>query len=154
MFSHLIGTDIKNVTDSSGFELGKEIAKATEEGHWVEYLWPHPFTLQEVPKVAYAVRHKGLLFASGYYPEVEDPRAYTQQFVADAVARYERDGREATIAHYNSPESIDGQWLLLMVNERDGTILANALSPQSVGTVIPGIAGTRSYRGRDVVPAL
>ena len=140
LFSHLIGTDIKNVTDSSGFELGKEIAKATEEGHWVEYLWPHPFTLQEVPKVAYAVRHKGLLFASGYYPEVEDPRAYTQQFVADAVARYERDGREATIAYYNSPESIDGQWLLLMVNERDGAILANALSPQSVGTAIPGIA--------------
>ena len=73
LFSNLIGTDIKNVTDSSGFELGKEIAKATEAGHWVEYLWPHPFTLQEVPKVAYVVRHKGLLFASGYYPEVEDP---------------------------------------------------------------------------------
>ncbi len=140
LFSHLIGTDIKNVTDSSGFELGKEIAKATEEGHWVEYLWPHPFTLQEVPKVAYVARHKGLLFASGYYPEVEDPRAYTQQFVADAVARYKRDGREATIAYYNSPESIDGQWLLLMVNERDGAILANALTPQSVGTVIPGIS--------------
>ncbi len=140
LFSNLIGTDIKNVTDSSGFELGKEIAKATEAGHWVEYLWPHPFTLQEVPKVAYVVRHKGLLFASGYYPEAEDPRAYTQQFVADAVARYKRDGREATIAYYNSPASIDGQWDLSMVNEEDGMILANAVFPQRVGTIIPGVA--------------
>ena len=139
LFPRLIGTDIKDVKDSSGFELGKEIAAATEEGRWVEYLWPHPFTLQEVPKVAYAVRHKGLLFASGYYPAVEDPRAYTQQFVADAVARYKRDGRESTIAYYNSQESIDGQWLLSMVNEQDGTILANAFAPESVGTIIPGV---------------
>ena len=139
LFSRLIGTDIKDVTDSSGFELGKEIAKATEEGIWVEYLWPHPFTLQEVPKIAYVVRHKGMLFASGYYPEVEDPRAYTQQFVATAIARYKRDGREATIAYYNSPESIDGQWDLLMVNEEDGVLLANAVFPQRVGAVIPGI---------------
>ncbi len=143
LFSRLIGTDIKNLatTDSEGNPLGESLAAARdgEEGVWVEYLWPHPFTLQEVPKVAYAVRHKGLLFASGYYPEVEDPRAYTEQFVADAVARYKRDGREATIAYYNSPESIDGQWLLMMVDEQDGTILANALFPQRVGTAIPGV---------------
>ena len=143
LFSRLIGTDIKNLAtkDSEGNPLGESLAAARdgEEGIWVEYPWPHPFTLQEVPKVAYAVRHKGLLFASGYYPEVEDPRAYTEQFVADAVARYKRDGREATIAYYNSPESVDGQWLLMMVNEQDGTILANAVFPQSVGAVIPGV---------------
>ena len=140
VFSGLIGTDIKDVTDSSGYELGKEIAKANEDGHWVEYLWPHPFTLQEVPKVAYVVRHKGLLFASGYYPEVEDPRAYTEQFVGDAVALYKSDGREAAIAYYNSPESIDGQWDLSMVNAEDGVFLANAIFPQRVGTAIPGFA--------------
>ena len=143
LFSRLIGTDIKNLPtkDSEGNPLGESLAAARdgEEGVWVEYLWPHPFTLQEVPKVAYAVRHKGLLFASGYYPEVEDPRAYTQQFVADAVARYKRDGREATIAYYNSPESIDGQWLLTMASEQDGTILTNALNPHLVGTVVPGV---------------
>ena len=143
LFSRLIGTDIKNLAnkDSEGNPLGESLAAAQdgEEGIWVEYLWPHPFTLQEVPKVAYAVRHKGLLFASGYYPEAEDPRAYTQKFVADAVARYKRDGREATIAYYNSPESIDGQWLLTMASEQDGTILTNALNPNLVGTVVPGV---------------
>ena len=82
LLPRLIGTDIKDVVGSDGFELGKEIAKATEEGIWVEYLWPHPVTLKEVPKVGYAVRHDGLIFASGYYPGVEDPEAYTKDYRA------------------------------------------------------------------------
>ena len=32
VFPRLIGTDIKEVVDSTGYELGKDIAKATEEG--------------------------------------------------------------------------------------------------------------------------
>ena len=43
IFPHLIGTDIKEVVGSDGQELGKEIARATEEGIWVEYLWPIPY---------------------------------------------------------------------------------------------------------------
>ncbi len=66
IFPHLIGTDIKDVVGSDGYELGKEIAKATEEGHWVEYLWPNPVTLREEQKAAWVVRHDGLIFASGY----------------------------------------------------------------------------------------
>ncbi len=42
VFPRLIGTDIKEVVDSTGYELGKDIAKATEEGRRIEYLWPHP----------------------------------------------------------------------------------------------------------------
>ncbi|MXZ02169.1 MAG: hypothetical protein F4Y88_00385, partial [Chloroflexi bacterium] len=38
IFPHLIGTDIKEVVGSDGQELGKEIAEATEDGIWVEYL--------------------------------------------------------------------------------------------------------------------
>ena len=40
----LRGTDINDVVGSDGYELGKELAKATDggEGVWVEYLWPHP----------------------------------------------------------------------------------------------------------------
>ena len=136
----LIGTDLKDVVSSDGQELGKEIAQATAAGIWVEYLWPHPASLEEVPKVAYAVRHDGLIFASGYYPELEDPRAYTQAYVAEAIAYYDANGRDATVAHYNSPASVDGQWVLLLVDEHNA-ILANVLNPSSIGRDVTTIGG-------------
>ena len=117
LLRNLIGKDIKTVQSSDNPNLGKEIAAATEEGIWVDYLWPHPITLQEVPKVAYAKRYDGLVFASGYYPEVADPRAYTQAYVADAIAYYDANGLKATVAYYSSEESIDGQWSLVMGEE-------------------------------------
>ena len=135
LLSDLIGTDIKDVVGSDGYELGKEIAKATEDGIWVEYLWPHPLTLQEVPKVGYAVRHDGLIFASGYYPEVEDPAAYTQAYVADAIAYYNENGLEATVAYYNSSESIDGQWYLTLA-DANNKIIAYAINPGRIGTPV------------------
>ena len=65
----------------------------------MEYLWPHPVTLKEVPKVGYAVRHDGMLFASGYYPQVEDPAAHTKTYVQKAIEYYAVNGLDATIAH-------------------------------------------------------
>ena len=132
IFPHLIGTDIKDVVGADGFALGEEIAKATAEGDWVEYLWPHPSTLLEARKVAYAVRHDGLIFASGYYPVVEDPRAYTVGYVEQALEYYKREGREATVAHYNSAASIDGDWYLVLLDEND-EILTNAVFPNIIG---------------------
>ena len=134
VFPHLIGTDIKGVVDTDGYELGEEIAKSTADGHWVEYLWPHPFTLQDAQKVAYVVRHDGLIFASGYYPE-EEPWVYTQAYVAEAIAYYDREGLEATVAYYNSPESVDGQWFLNMV-DADSTLLTSPLFPNQIGQIV------------------
>ena len=134
VFPHLIGTDIKDVVDTDGYELGEEIAKATADGHWVEYLWPHPFTLQDAQKVAYVVRHDGLIFASGYYPE-EEPWVYTQAYVAEAIAYYDREGLEATVAYYNSPESIDGQWFLT-IGDADSRLLTSPLFPNQIGQII------------------
>ena len=132
LFPQLRGTDIKDVVGSDGYELGKEIAKATEAGHWIEYLWPHPVTLREVPKIAYAIRHDGRIFASGYYPVIDDPEGRTLAYVQEAIDRYERDGLEATVAHYNSPESIDGQWHLILIGEND-TYLVHPLLPGLIG---------------------
>ena len=134
LFPRLIGTDIKNVTDSTGYELGKDIAKATEEGRWIEYLWPHPVTLTEVPKVAFARRHDGYVFASGYYPVPGDPQTYTQGYVQKAIDLYDSDGLDATVAHYNSPESLDNQWYLTLVSVADETALAHGLNPSLSGT--------------------
>ena len=140
----LIGTDIKDVVGSDGYQLGKELAKAVDggEGVWVQYLWPHPVTLQEVPKAGYAVRHDGMLFASGYYVSVEDPAAETQAYVQKAIEYYDANGLNATIAHYNSQESLDGQWSLTLADEND-TIRVAILSPNLVGTDLKDFAAGR-----------
>ena len=133
LLPRLVGTDIKDVVGSDGFELGKELAKAGEgEGVWVEYLWPHPVTLKEVPKVGYAVRRDGMIFASGYYPGVADPAAYTQAYVQNAMDYYDSQGLEATVAHYNSPESIDGSYWLMMVDPQ-GVIIVSGAEQALVG---------------------
>ncbi|MDE2641092.1 MAG: cache domain-containing protein, partial [Chloroflexota bacterium] len=122
IFPHFIGTDIKDVVGSDGQELGKEIALATEDGIWVEYLWPNPVTRVEEPKITWAIRHDGLIFASGYYiagadagaqPWLDaDPREYTVQYVERAIERYERDGLQAMLNFYNSVASFEGEWYL------------------------------------------
>ncbi|MCY4663743.1 MAG: hypothetical protein OXC00_03660, partial [Acidimicrobiaceae bacterium] len=43
-------------------------------------------------------------------PSKAAPAEYTQHVVDNAIARYEAQGLDATLAHYNSPRSVDGQW--------------------------------------------
>ena len=154
IFPHLIGTDIKDVKDSDGYELGKEIAKATQAGHRVEYLWPHPVTRQELPKVAWVVRHGGLIFASGYYTggsedkeppwQNADPREYTVQYVNRAIERYERDGLESMLNYYNSVASFEGQWYLFATDAND-IYHVHPLLPHLIGKDIKTIVGSDGY---------
>ena len=143
LLPRLIGTDIKDVRGSDGYELGAELAKATEEGVWVEYLWPHPVTLKEVPKVSYAVRRDGMLFASGYYVRVEDPAARTVEYVQEAIEYYESNGLEATITRYNSQDSLDGQWGLTLADENDILRVA-PLGKHLLGTSLSDLATHRN----------
>ena len=46
-------------------------------------------------------------------PSKDRPADYTQAFVLQAIERYEETGKEATVAYYNTKESVDGQWLRL-----------------------------------------
>ena len=138
VFPNLIGTDIKALTgkDSEGNPLGESLAKAADggEGTRVEYQWPHPITLVEAPKIAYAVRHNGVLFASGYYPLPEDPRTYTQDYVAEAIAYYENHGLAATVDYYRSKESVaEGVWFLALL-DKDGKFLTHYVNDGLVGT--------------------
>ena len=148
----LIGTDIKDVIGSDGYKLGEELAKATDEGVWVEYLWPHPVTLKEVPKVGYAVRRDGMLFASGYYLQVEDPAAHTKAYVQQAIDYYQTNGLEATIARYNSEESVDGQWGLTLADE-DDILRVVHLTTQLLGTDLKDLATARRAIGEEMAAA-
>ena len=59
-------------------------------------------------------RHRSVLDAISREAE---PGLYTKAFVAEAIRHYNAEGRDATIAHYNSPESMDGEWYLFIINE-------------------------------------
>ncbi len=142
LLPQLIGTDINDVVGSDGYELGKELAKATEEGVWVEYLWPHPVTLKEVPKVGYAVRRDGMLFASGYYVRAEDPAGRTVDYVQEAIDYYEANGLEATVSHYSSEGSFDGQWNLTLADEND-ILLTSPLAQHLVGIDLKNVGAGR-----------
>ena len=145
LLPQLVGTDINDVVGANGYRLGEELAKATEEGVWVEYLWPHPVTLNEVPKISYAVRRDGLLFASGYYERIDDPAAYTIAYVQMAIDYYQANGLDATIALYSNEESIDGQWGLTLADEND-ILRVTPLAPQLAGSSLNDIPAFSSGR--------
>jgi hypothetical protein len=152
LLPRLLGTDIKAVVGSDGYRLGEELAKATDEGVWVEYLWPHPVTLKEVPKVGYAVRRDGMLFASGYYVRVEDPAGRTAAYVQEAIDYYKSNGREATVARYNSPDSLDGQWGLTLADEND-ILLVTPLASHLIGTDLNDLVMPRREIGKEMAAA-
>ena len=55
-------------------------------------------------------------------PPRSAPIEYTKFFVEKAISRYETQGIAATLAYYNRPESIDGQWYVFIVDENDTVI--------------------------------
>ena len=83
-----------------------------------------------------------LLLAAGCGggPSKDEPDAYTKHFVQEALDRYEDDGLQATLDYYNSPESIDGQWYVFIVDEND-LLLAHAAAPQLLGESLVGDVG-------------
>ena len=52
-------------------------------------------------------------------PPKSSPAEYTKFFVGNAISRYETQGLDATLAHYNREESIDGQWYVFIIDEND-----------------------------------
>ena len=57
-------------------------------------------------------------------PTKNEPAAYTQAFVQDAIRLYNNEGRQAAIEHYSSPENVDGQWYVFIIDE-DGYTIAH-----------------------------
>ncbi|MDE0070222.1 MAG: hypothetical protein OXO48_10940 [Caldilineaceae bacterium] len=55
-------------------------------------------------------------------PRKDNPSAYTLAFVQDAIRYYDREGRQAMIDRYSSPDSLDGQWYLFVISEENRII--------------------------------
>ena len=73
-------------------------------------------------------------------PPRSAPADYTRHFVDSAIARYETQGLEATLAHYSRPQSVDGQWYVFIIDEND-TVIAHP-DPGRVGLDLKGWVGT------------
>ena len=110
----LVDIDPPARIDAAGYAYGEAFAATTDEGHWVSYVFINPATDELESKHTWIMEHDGLLFGSGWYAE---PAAYTQYFVNEAIRMYESEGHEATLAHYNSVDSIDGQWYVFIVED-------------------------------------
>ena len=64
-------------------------------------------------------------------PAKSEPAAYTQAVVQDAIRLYNNDGRQAAIDHYSSPDNVDGQWYVFII-DGDGYTIAH-FRPELVG---------------------
>ncbi len=53
--------------DATGYFYGDDLMGATETGRWVDYVLLNPETGDDRQKHTWAVRHGGLIFASGWY---------------------------------------------------------------------------------------
>ena len=86
-------------------------------------------------------------------PAPADAAAYTKAYVERAIARYQRDGRQAAVDYYNSPESVEGQWYLFIYDE-DDVNLAHGGVPTRPGTPLSEIAGPDGYPVGPLIGAL
>ena len=97
-------------------------ASAEPEGAWFDYTFLNPATGTAETKHSWVVVHDGLTFGSGWYedgPSRTDGPAYTQAYVQQAINLYNAVGLEDTVAYYNTPESVDGQWYMFIVDENE-----------------------------------
>ena len=97
-----------NTPFSTATPLGRSLAKATAEGYWFEGLSYDPVTLLQTPSLFYAVVHDGLIFLSTHVAVREDLEAFTKDYVRRAMELYDREGREAAVAYYDSRDNVEG----------------------------------------------
>ena len=94
---------------------------------------PQPgLTAEEAERIARA--------AIASIPSKSAPAEYTQHVVENAIARYETQGLDTTLAHYNRPESVDGQWYVFIIDEND-LVVAHP-NAERLGLDVKGWVGT------------
>ena len=160
-----IGLDLKGWvgTDANGYNFGPEMLSATEEGRWVTYVYQNPEEDGVTPgdlsrvdlKNAWVVRHDGLLFASGWYIDVDQ---FTKDVVADVTNLFSRVGPEAVTAllasdpsstlggvaesavSYNASGAARGEWSIFMGDESGAVVFH--FNPSVVGKRVEDLLGT------------
>ncbi len=152
----LVGKPFSYATGPNEYPAGSAVAaSADEDGEWFSYTYPNPSTGAVETKHSWMVRYDGLLFGTGWYeagPQKSDPPAYTQSFVRQAINLYDAVGLDDTVAYYNTPESVDGQWYIFIGDEED-MMLAHAANPDLVGKPFSYATGPTAYPAGSAVAA-
>ena len=91
-------------------------------------------------------------YTTAAVPPKSTPGDYTKFLVGDAISRYESEGLDATVAFYNTKESIDDQWYVFIIDENQ-TIIAHAPDPDLVGKHVSKALGPNSYPTGSAVAA-
>ncbi len=119
----LLGKHASQALGPNSYPAGAAVAaSATESGAWFDYTYANPASGAVEIKHSWVIIHDGLIFGSGWYesgPSKSDTPAYTRAFVQQATNLYDAVGLEETLAYYNRPESIDGQWYVFIIDEND-----------------------------------
>ena len=153
----LVGRPFSYAVGPNAYPAGSAVAaSADEDGEWFSYTFPNPTTGGVETKHSWMVRYDGLLFGTGWYeagPAKSDPPTYTQTFVRQAIALYDAVGLDETVAYYNTPESIDGQWYIFIGDEED-TLIAHAANPSLVGVPAVEVKGPNAYPSGAAVAAV
>ena len=92
-------------------------------------------------------------YATATVPPKSTPADYTKFLVRDAISRYASEGLDATVAYYNTQESVDGQWYVFIIDDENQTIVAHAPNPDLVGQHSSQALGPNSYPTGSAVAA-
>ena len=162
MLSHaanpgLVGLPASAAVGPNNYPAGEVVfAVADEDGEWSSYTYTNPATGAVESKHSWTVVYDGLIFGSGWYepgPGKSDNPAYTQAFVQQAINLYNAVGLNRTVAYYNTPESIDGQWYVYVYDPYEMEMLAHASNPGLVGRPASASVGPNDYPAGELVLA-
>lgn len=148
--------------DANGYRFGPDLLSATEDGRWVSYVYSNPESgilrpedLSDVElKNVWVVRHDDLLFASGWYIDVDQ---FTQDIVGAVVELFSSVGLEGIIdavtrdpasilggvassaVSYNTSGAIEGEWSVFIA-DGSGAIVWN-FNPARIGVGLEDLLG-------------
>ena len=134
----LLGMDLKGDlgVDSTGYRYGDVMLGATEEGHWVDYVFQNPETGTQEYKHSWVVSRDGLLFGSGWYQIL--PNFSVE---SDKAVQVDKEGETLTLIYWQAP-STPNPFLSGGYKDRDaGSITLEPLAKYGPdGVLVPALA--------------
>ena len=152
-----VGKNVNDILGANGYPSGAAAyATADEDGAWLDHTFPNLATGAAETKHSWMVMHDGMMFGSGWYeqgPSKTDGPAYTRAYVQQAINLYNAVGLEDTLAYYNSPTSVDGQWYMFLGDAESGNLIAHGANPGLAGTHNSKVIGPNGYPAGAAVAA-
>ena len=137
--------EIHRVFDAAAAAPNQETAQAFE-------LMEGIVVLSSIMDAIAEARIAGDSAARASAPPKWEAAEYTKHFVKTAIIKYDAEGLDATVDYYNTKESVDGQWYMLIFDQ-DDMMLAHAANPDLVGHPASVSVGPNNYPAGEAVVA-